>query len=251
MPFVPVVPSVFLVQFLTHRSHGFLRLEVDRVLVAQVILVLQAQIFACIYLWQRINKCRKRRPNMRFTEIANPEDQLALWKLISDKMWAAFAQPAPQGTSSQPQQSSNQKGRAASPAKPVNRPISKTSHKASAKSKTKAVKPKRAPMAPAPKPLPKPNPQQVTSTQATKQQAQQHQQLAQHLHKELMKPNPQQRIYPRPPTPIQKPVTPIEPMTNGYDERDKDELVFHSRAQHPFKTISQTKSALSGQKRGF
>jgi hypothetical protein len=46
-------------------------------------------------------------------------------------------------------------------------------------------------------------------------------------------------------------VTPIEPMTNGYDERDKDELVFHSRAQHPFKTISQTKSALSGQKRGF
>jgi predicted extracellular nuclease len=62
-------------------------------------------------------------------------------------------------------------------------------------------------MAPAPKPLPKPNPQQVTSTQATKQQAQQHQQLAQHLHKELMKPNPQQRIYPQPPTPIQKPVT--------------------------------------------
>ena len=39
-------------------------------------------------------------------------------------------------------------------------------------------------------------------------------------------------------------------MTNGYNERDKDELVFHSYAQHPFKTISQTKSALSGQKRG-
>jgi len=188
---------------------------------------------------------------MRFTEIANPEDQLALWKLISDKMWAAFAQPAAQGASSQPPQSSTPKGRAASPAKPVTRPIPKTAHKASAKSKTKAVKPKRAPMAPAPKPLPKPNPQQVTSTQATKQQTQQQQQLAQHLHKELMKPNHQQRIYPQPPTPIQKPVTPIEPMTNGYDERDKDELVFHSRAQHPFKTISQTKSALSGQKRGF
>jgi len=91
----------------------------------------------------------------------------------------------------------------------------------------------------------------VTSNQATKQQTQQQQQLARHLHKELMKPNHQQRIYPQPPTPIQKPVTPIEPMTNGYDERDKDELVFHSRAQHPFKTISQTKSALSGQKRGF
>jgi len=110
---------------------------------------------------------------MRFTEIANPEDQLALWKLISDKMWAAFAQPAPQGTSSQPPQSSTPKGRAASPAKPVTRPMPKTSHKASAKSKAKAGKPKRAPMAPAPKPLPKPNPQQVTSTQATKQQTQQ------------------------------------------------------------------------------
>jgi hypothetical protein len=29
---------------------------------------------------------------MRFLEIASPEDQLALWKLVSDKMWAAFAQ---------------------------------------------------------------------------------------------------------------------------------------------------------------
>ena len=89
------------------------------------------------------------------------------------------------------------------------------------------------------------------ATQAAKQQTQQHQQLAQHLHKEISKSNPQQRIYPQPPTPIQKPVTPIEPMTNGYDERDKDELVLHSRAQHPFKTISQIKSTLSGQKRGF
>jgi hypothetical protein len=32
-------------------------------------------------------------------------------------------------------------------------------------------------------------------------------------------------------------------MTNGYDERDKDELVKHSRAQHPFKTVGQIKSA--------
>jgi hypothetical protein len=106
-------------------------------------------------------------------EIANPEDQLALWKLISDKMWATFAQPAAQGTSSHPPHSSAPKGRVANPAKSVARPIPKTSHKASAKSKAKAVKPKRAPMAPAPKPLPKPNPQQVTSSQATKQQTQQ------------------------------------------------------------------------------
>ena len=75
---------------------------------------------------------------MRFMEIANPEDQLALWKLISDKMWAAFAQPVPQPDSTQVPQSSTLKGRVASPAKPVARPIPKTSHKASAKSKTKA-----------------------------------------------------------------------------------------------------------------
>lgn len=89
---------------------------------------------------------------MRFMEIANPEDQLALWKLISDKMWAAFAQPVPQHDSTQGPQSSTLKGRVASPAKPVARPISKTSHKASAKLKYKAGKPKRAPMAAAPKP---------------------------------------------------------------------------------------------------
>jgi hypothetical protein len=115
----------------------------------------------------------------------------------------------------------------------------------------KVPKPKKGPMAPAPKPLPKPKPQQLTPTQATKQQTLQHQQLAQHLHKELMKPDPQQRIYPQLPTPSQKLAIPTVPITNGYDERDKDELVFHSRIQHPFKTISQTKSGLSGQKRGF
>ena len=53
------------------------------------------------------------------------------------------------------------------------------------------------------------------------------------------------------PNPTLKAVTSKEPMTNGYDERDKDELVMRSRAQHPFKTISQIKSAFSGQKRGF
>jgi hypothetical protein len=40
-------------------------------------------------------------------------------------------------------------------------------------------------------------------------------------------------------------------MTNGYNEGDKDGLVFHSYAQHPFNTISHTKSALSSQKRGI
>jgi hypothetical protein len=188
---------------------------------------------------------------MRFMEIANPEDQLALWKLISDKMWAAFAQPVPQRVSNQAPQTSTTQGRVASPAKSVARPIPKAPGKSSAKAMPKAAKPKPAPIAPAPKPLPKPKPQQPTPTQATKQQTKQQQQLAQHLHKELTKPQAQQRIYPQPPDPTQKLPTPAVPMTNGYDQRDKDELVIHSRAQQPFKTISQKKSAFSGQKRGF
>ena len=195
---------------------------------------------------------------MRFMEIANPEDQLALWKLVSDKMWDTFAQQVGQPVSSQPSPSQISQGRPTTPvgasAKPIAkplRPVTKNKHKAPTKGKARASKPKRAPMAPAPKPLPKPNPLQLSPTQAAKQHSQQHQQIAQHLHKEINKSNPQQRIYPQLPTPIQKAVTPIEPMTNGYDERDKDELVMHSRAQHPFKTISQIKSALSGQKRGF
>ena len=186
---------------------------------------------------------------MRFQEIANPEDQLALWKLVSDKVWGAFAQQLPQTITTPMQSSSVGQRTAATPSKAAIKHIpkspAKTAHKSQSKAKRPAVKPKRAPMAPAPKPLPKPNPQQLTPIQAAKQQTQQHQQIAQHLHKEIIKSNP------RPPTPIQKPVIPVEPMTNGYDERDKDELVMHSRAQHPFKTVNQIKSANSGQKRGF
>ena len=191
-------------------------------------------------------------------EIANPEDQLALWKLVSDKMWDTFAQQVGQPVSSQPSPSQISQGRPTTPvvasAKPIAkplRPVTKNKRKAPKKGKARASKPKRAPMAPAPKPLPKPSPQQLTPTQAAKQQTQQHQQIAQHLHKEISKSNPQQKIYPQPPTLTHKLPTPTVPMTNGYDERDKDELVMHSRAQHPFKTVSQIKSAFSGQKRGF
>ena len=192
---------------------------------------------------------------MRFTEIANSEDQLALWRLVSDKMWAAFGQQLPQAATAPTQTTALGRGRATQPTNPwakhQPKAPAKTTDKFQPKTKGRAVKPKRAPMAPAPKQLPNPNPQQLSPTQAAKQQTQQHQQLTQHLHKEINKSNPQQRIYPQPTTTIQKPVTPIEPMTNGYDERDKDELVMHSRTQHPFKTISQIKSALSGQKRGI
>jgi len=136
---------------------------------------------------------------MRFMEIANPEDQLALWKLISDKMWAAFAQRDPHAYSTQVPQSSTMKGRVASPARPVPRPITKTSHKASSKSKAKAVKPRRAPMAPPPKPLPKPQQLQPTPTQSKQAQTQQHQQLAQQIHQAFNKKSPG----PTQPQPIQ------------------------------------------------
>ncbi len=192
---------------------------------------------------------------MRFMEIANPEDQLALWKMVSDKMWAAFAQQIPKAFNGSNQPTAAPQSSAGVATRPqvgsAAKPTRKSSAKTVGKARPLAAKPKPAPMAPTPKPLPKPKAQRLTPTQATKQQTQQHQQLAQHLNKEINKSNPQQRIYPQPSTPIQKPVTPIEPMTNGYDERDKDDLVMHSRAQHPFKTISQIKSTLSGQKRGF
>ena len=196
---------------------------------------------------------------MRFTEIANPEDQLALWRLISDNVWGAVAQqppqPHPQATTAPVPAATLGQGRAALPARPVAKhlpgPTPKASHQAAVKAKAGAAKPKRAPMAPAPKPLPKPQAQQLSPGQASKHQTQQHQQLAQHLHKEFTKSNPQPRNHPQPATAFPKPVTPIELRTDGYDERDKDELVLHSRAQHPFKTTSQIKSALSGQKRGF
>ena len=193
---------------------------------------------------------------MRFLEIASPEDQLALWKLVTDKVWAAFAQQLPQASAAPVKPASMGQGRAAIPSKPTakhlpNAAPAKTEKKSTGKPKRRAAKATRAPMAPAPKPLPKPQPSPITPSQATKQQAHQHQQLAQHLHRAITRSDAQQRIYPQPPTPIPKAVTPIEPMTNGYDERDRDELVTHSRAQHPFKTVGHTKSTLSGQKRGF
>ena len=192
---------------------------------------------------------------MRFKEIANPADQLALWKLISDKMWAAFDEPGPSRTNTPLPQQITAQGRATRPDSRAAKAAPKASRKSAVKAKPKAAKPRRAPMAPAPKPVPKPvaipKPKQLTPTQAAKQQAQQQQQLAQQLRKEITKSSPQQRINPVPPTPTQKLATPTAPMTNGYDERGKDELVIHLRVQQPFKTMCQTKSALTGQKRGF
>jgi hypothetical protein len=174
---------------------------------------------------------------MRFTEITNPEDQLALWKLVSDKMWAAFGQQAQQ----QPNSVASQQHVNSIPKSPA-KPVSRIPAKPLGKRKTtpvKADKPKKAPMAPAPKPLPKPQPFQVTPTQANKQQNQQHQQLAHHIHQALTKKLPTQpytqTIQPKAPV-----ATTVAPMNNSYSERDKDELVFHRR-QNPLKPLRDQK----------
>jgi hypothetical protein len=170
---------------------------------------------------------------MRFTEIANPEDQLALWKLVSDKMWAAFGQQSQQQPNHMPTQQL-----ATSTPKVTGKPISRSPSKPLGKRKAtpvKAHKPKKAPMAPAPKPLPKPKPFQVTPTQASKQQTQQHQQLAHHLHQALTKKPPAQP-YPQPIQTKAPVATTVAPMNNSYSERDKDELVFHKR-QNPLKPL--------------
>ena len=137
---------------------------------------------------------------MRFMEIANPEDQLALWKMVSDKMWAAFAQQIPQAFNGSTQPTAAQQSSAGVATRPqvgsAAKPTRKSSAKTVGKTRPRVTKPKRAPMAPPPKPLPKPKAQQLTPTQATKQQTQQHQQLAQHLHKEITKPQNNQKIYP-------------------------------------------------------
>ena len=170
---------------------------------------------------------------MRFTEIANPEDQLALWKLVSDKMWAAFGQQAQQQPNPMPPQQL-----APSTPKTTAKPISRTPTKPLGKRKAtpvKAHKPKKAPMAPAPKPLPKPKPFQVTPAQASKQQTQQHQQLAHHIHQALTK-KPSAQPSPQPIQPKAPVATTVAPMNNSYSERDKDELVLHKR-QNPLKPL--------------
>jgi len=187
---------------------------------------------------------------MRFLEIANPEDQLALWKLISDKMWAAFAQPASRSVDGHVPRAVIAPGRVGTVATPLRTAIPKATTKSTFKAVPKATKPRRAPMAPAPKPLPKPKPQQSTSSLAHKQTTQQSQKMVQQLHKELVKPQSFQKIQAKAPTPAQKLPTPTLPMTQAYGDRGEDELVNSPPVQHPLNGINSTKSARSSRKSG-
>lgn len=171
---------------------------------------------------------------MRFTEIANPEEQLALWKLVADKMWAAFGQQAQQHPTPV---STQQPATSATKVTAKHKSIAPTRHLGKRNgASAKAHKPKRLPITPAPKPLPKPNPQQLTPIQASKQQTQQHQQLAKHISQAILtKPVPKASPGSNPTT---EPVAhPVKPMNAGYSERDKDELVFHSRSSNPLKPL--------------
>ena len=81
---------------------------------------------------------------MRFLEIASPEDQLALWKLVSVKIWSALAQQLPQFTAVPVQPASRGQGRVFTPHKsvPTHLPNNnvKTEKKFRVKPKRRAVK---------------------------------------------------------------------------------------------------------------
>jgi hypothetical protein len=66
-----------------------------------------------------LNKCRERRPKMRFMEIANPEDQLALWRLISDNVWSAVMAQAKQSAALKAQAAATPKPKKFKPKKPI------------------------------------------------------------------------------------------------------------------------------------
>ena len=178
---------------------------------------------------------------MRLSEFASAEEQLGLLRIIIDNTWTAIKQQADaqaRATTSQKLQKPKASPRKTTTSKPVSirtpklpSPITQIKTKASA-SKQSAMH------------------HQNPTAKSTKQKTLQHQ-LAKEPYKDNAMSNPQQRIYPQTTTPIPSPVTPIEPLNNSYDERDMDELVIHSRARNPFKTVSQMKSTFSGQKRGF
>ena len=104
---------------------------------------------------------------MRIYEITNPEDQLALLKMIMDNTWAAISR----------QPKTNAPAFKATPATPLKKAI-----------KTKSItKSKKAPYAAAPKPLPKPKPLTPSPIQVKNQQQKSQQEYAKTVQKTLAK----------------------------------------------------------------
>ena len=56
---------------------------------------------------------------MRFMEIANPEDQLALWRLISDNVWSAVMAQVKQAAALKAQAAATPKPKKFKPKKPI------------------------------------------------------------------------------------------------------------------------------------
>ena len=102
---------------------------------------------------------------MRIYEITNPEEQLALLKMIMDNTWAAISRQPKTMT-------------------PVAKAAPVAPHKKAIK--TKAIpKPKKAPYAAAPKPLPKPKPLAPSPMQVKNQQQKSQQEYAKTVQKTL------------------------------------------------------------------
>ena len=59
---------------------------------------------------------------MRFMEIANPEDQLALWRLISDNVWSAVMAQAKQAAALKAQAAVTPKPKKFKPKKAIPKP---------------------------------------------------------------------------------------------------------------------------------
>ena len=181
---------------------------------------------------------------MRFTEIANPEDQLALWKMVSDSMWKAFGQPSQtKFTSSAQSNQLNQANtaNAVTSAKPMIKPLAQgvqriaSIRKPTVKSTkpAKVPKPKKAPMAPAPKPLPKPKPLAPTPLQIKNQQQKAQQEYAAQVRKELSK----KPIEPHPGAPKALAGNIISPVDVPRNAKEREQLRGQARGELPWRPM--------------
>jgi hypothetical protein len=184
---------------------------------------------------------------MRFIEIANPEDQLALWRMVSNSMWKAFGEPSPEASMSNNQQFKPIQApgvKAVSTPSMMNQPLAHGIHGVSSISGTggkkpktnrpiKVPKPKKAPMAPAPKPLPKPKPLAPTPLQIKNQQQKSQKEYAAQVRKELSK-NP---IKPHPGAPKPLPGNIISPVDVPRNTKEREQLRGQARGELPWRPM--------------